>query len=118
MSRRYDRSYAWLPVDLVGVSAVGGFEQPGSVVDLSRGGLRVQTSLELTPGQALQVFLKGVSTPYASCRVIWTRRRGGDLPGDAGLAIEEFPAPRAHESGFDFLDDLRRAYRSPALALS
>jgi PilZ domain len=116
MSRRYERSYVRLPVELVGVSSSGSFEQPGSVMDLSAGGLRVQTSRCLTRGQTLQVFLRGVSRPYASCRVVWTRSRGGDLPTDAGLEIQEFPAASARDSGWDFLDELRDVYHNPAMA--
>ena len=114
MPRRYERSYVRLPVELVGVSASGSFEQPGSVLDHSLGGLRVQTGRRLTRGQNLQVFLRGVSKPYASCRVVWTRTRGGALPCDAGLEIQELPAANARD--FDFLDELRGAYHNPALA--
>lgn len=89
MSRRYDRLYVRLPVDLVGVSPSGSFEQPGSVVDLSKGGLRIQTDRRLIQGQVLEVFLRGVAEPFASCRVVWTHTRGCALPCEAGLEICE-----------------------------
>jgi PilZ domain len=115
MSRRYERSYVRLPVELVGISASGSFEQPGSVMDLSKGGLRVQSSRRLTRGQILQVFLRGVRKPYALCKVVWTRTSGGALPSDAGLEIQELPDVTANDAGQDFLDELRGVYHNPAM---
>jgi hypothetical protein len=89
MPRRYDRSYVRAPVDLVGVSGSGCFEEPGSVMDLSKGGLRIQTGRRLTRGQVLDVFLRGVTKPYASCRVVWTLTRGDALPSESGLEIQQ-----------------------------
>lgn len=116
MPRRYERSCVRLPVELVGVSPSGSFEQPGSVMDLSKGGLRVQTSRSLTRGQVLKVFLRGAGRPCASCRVVWTRSSGGALPSDAGLEIQELPETSSGDSGWDFLNELRRVYHNPAMA--
>lgn len=89
MARRFQRTYARVPVDLVSTLGANNFEQPGSIMDVSRGGLRVQTGPRLTPGQYLHVFLSGQVRPYARCRVVWAQTHGGALPSEAGLEILE-----------------------------
>lgn len=89
MSRRFDRAYARFSVDLVwGVDAEK-FKTPGSVLDISQGGLRVQTAPSLIPGQILHVFLEGHLNPSTRCRVVWAQTHGSSLPSEAGLEILE-----------------------------
>lgn len=89
MARRFQRTQARVPVDLVSPPGANAFEQPGSIMDVSRGGLRVQTGPRLTPGQHLHVFLAGQMRPYARCRVVWAQTHGEALPSEAGLEILE-----------------------------
>ncbi len=113
VSRRHERSYVRLPVNLVGILPSGRFEQMGSVLDISKGGLRVETGRSLSPGQMLDVFLRGITTPYASCRVVWTHTRGGALPSEAGLEIQGQPTADSPGQGSDFLAELRGVYHNP-----
>lgn len=89
MPRRFKRTYARVPVDLVSLSGSEGFSEIGSIRDISQGGLRVQTGPQLIEGRMLHVFLEGSTKPFASCRVVWSRSRGGGLPSEAGLQILE-----------------------------
>lgn len=89
MARRFQRTSTRVPVDLVSAAGTDKFEQPGSIMDVSRGGLRVQTGPRLTPGQFLHVFLAGRARPFARCRVVWAQTHGDALPSVAGLEIVE-----------------------------
>lgn len=89
MARRFQRSYMRFPVDLVSFGTPGGFQAPASVVDMSQGGLRVQTGLPLIPGRLIHVFQGGEKGPFAFCRVVWTQTHGGARPSEAGLEILE-----------------------------
>ena len=87
MARRFDRTYTRFPVDLVWEGETTRFEAPGSVIDASQGGLRVQTGPRLVPGQIFRVFLEGRASPSARCRVVWAQTHGSALPSEAGLEI-------------------------------
>jgi len=87
MARRFDRTNQRFPVDLVWESETANFEKPASVVDISEGGLRIQTGPRLLPGQILRVFLEGEPNPSARCRVVWAQTHGSALPSEAGLEI-------------------------------
>lgn len=89
MERRFERVYVRFPVGLVSVSETGKFDQPGSVVDVCPGGLRVQTGPRLVPGQILHLFHDGQPIPFARCRVVWAHTHGSALPSEAGLEILE-----------------------------
>lgn len=89
MARRFQRTYARVPVDLVLTHGTDNFDQPGSIIDFSQGGLRIQTGPRLSPGQHLHIFLIGQAMPYARCRVVWAQTHGGALPSEAGLEILE-----------------------------
>ena len=110
MPRRYDRSYARIPIELMTASGGDRDGYLGSVMDISKGGLKVQTRESLICGQMMEVFLRGVTRSYAVCRVVWSHPQGNALPSEAGLEIlGENEAPRA-----DFLAELRGVYHSPA----
>lgn len=97
MERRFDRTYARFPVDVVWTAKAGGFQMPASVVDICQGGLRLHTGPPLIPGGMVHVFREGRANPFAYCRVVWARTHGGALPSEAGLEILEqlADAPRA-----------------------
>ena len=110
LPRRYNRSYVRIPIELIAPSGENQDGQMGSVMDLSPGGLKVQTRNSLISGQMLEVFLRGVSQPYAVCRVVWSHSQGDALPSEAGLEIlGETASPCT-----DFLAELRGAYHNPA----
>lgn len=100
MPRRFQRTYARVPVDLVPEGRTEGLAEAGSILNASKGGFRVQTGPQLIPGGTVHVFLEGNSKPFACCRVVWTRSHGDALPSEAGLEIlERLPsrsAPRLH----------------------
>lgn len=85
MARRFDRTYTRLPVELVAENQTHKFEAPASVIDISKGGLRVQTGPSLIPGQILNVFVGGKPDQLARCRVAWSQTHGSALPSEAGL---------------------------------
>ena len=114
MVRRYDRSNARLPVELVATLATGRVEQPGSVMDLSKRGLRIQTCPCLIPGQRVEVFLMGRTRVSVSCRVVWAHTKGFDRPCEAGLEILA-EAPVMGNSSWDFLGRTREVRESPAI---
>lgn len=87
MARRFQRTPARVPVELVATEGMEQFEQPASIMDVSQAGLRIQTGPRLTPGQFLHVFLAGRARPFAHCRVVWSQSHGGALPSVAGLEI-------------------------------
>lgn len=89
MDRRFPRVYARFPVDLVPSGTQGKCGQPASVIDVSPGGLRIQTCPRLDRGQVLHVFHEGLATPFARCRVVWAQTHGSALPSEAGLEILE-----------------------------
>jgi len=82
-------------------------------MNVSKGGLKVQTRLSLIPGQKVDVFLRGVTKPYAFCQVVWAHGWGGDRPAEAGLEIME-ETPPVRQPADDFLAELRRVYHNPA----
>lgn len=92
MERRFSRNYVRFPVDLVFGDEAKGLQAPASVVDISAGGLRVQTGPRLTPGGLLHVFLEGRKDPFARCRVVWSTTHGGALPSESGLEILDSPS--------------------------
>jgi len=87
MIRRFGRTYRRFTVDLVWESESAKFEEPGSVMDTSPGGLRVQTGPCLIPGQILRVFLEGQANQPNRCRVVWAQTHGSAVPSEAGLEI-------------------------------
>jgi len=87
MERRFVRNSVRIPVDLVFGEQPGGLQSPASVVDVSAGGLRVQTGPSLIPGGLLYVFFGGEEKPFARCRVVWAMTRGSAVPSEAGLEI-------------------------------
>jgi hypothetical protein len=89
MPRRSHRSYMRLPVDLLWTGETGGFQEAGSVIDMSQGGLRVHTGRPLIPGRLLHVSIEGKSNPFAYCRVVWAQTHGSALSSEAGLEILE-----------------------------
>ena len=113
MVRRYDRSYSQLPLELIATSRKERSEQPGRAIDVSKGGLRVQTRCSLIPGEEVDVFLRGVPKPYAFCRVVWAHMWQGNQIAEAGLQILE-DSPPVQDPVNDFADELRHAYHNPA----
>ncbi|MEJ2008950.1 MAG: PilZ domain-containing protein [Acidobacteriota bacterium] len=95
MARRFQRTNTRVSVELISAAGKDKFEQPGSIMDVSRSGLRVQTGPRLTPGQFLHVFLTGRARPFARCRVVWAQTHGDALPSEAGLEILEGVSARA-----------------------
>jgi PilZ domain len=91
MARRFNRRYARVPADLVSMVGSNQYEEAGSIIDFSRGGLRVQTGPRLVTGQVLHLLLEGQAKPFACCRVVWAQTHGGALPSEAGLEILENP---------------------------
>lgn len=87
MERRFRRNYVCFPVDLVFGEGASGLQAPASVIDISQGGLRVQTGPRLIPGGVLHVLLEGRRDPFARCRVVWSNTHGGALPSEARLEI-------------------------------
>lgn len=112
--RRYERSYVRQTVNLVAMSASGRFEQVGSLLDLSRGGFRIQTARSLSHGQLVQVYFPEGGCQPATCRVVWTQTRGAALPSDSGLQIEDGPLSNDRGANPDFLAELRRVYQHSA----
>ncbi|MBZ5543870.1 MAG: PilZ domain-containing protein [Acidobacteriia bacterium] len=82
-----------LPVNLLIDSAVGEISHPGVTLDMSEGGLRVQTVAALALAQLLGVVFSRHPEP---CRVAWVGAAGSRQQGEAGL---EFVKPPALPSG-------------------
>jgi PilZ domain len=115
MERHYDRSDTMLPLELFAASEGGRTEYLGSSMDVSKGGMRVQTRLPMIPGQEVDVFLRGVTKLYAFCRVVWAHPCVLGHPAEAGLQIVKENAAVV-EPDDDFLAELRRVYHNPASA--
>lgn len=95
MDRRFPRNAVCVPVDLVFGAPPGGLQSPARVVDISEGGLKVQTGPSLIPGGMLQVFVEGRDEPFARCRVVWSVTHGSAVPSEAGLEIiDQMDCPR------------------------
>lgn len=97
MERRFSRNSVRVPVDLVFGDLPGGPQSPASVVDVSEGGLRVQTGPSLIPGGLLQVFYEGKKKPFARCRVVWATTHGSAVPSEAGLEILDLVDGPSHK---------------------
>lgn len=89
MARRFQRTYARVPIDLVPDGRTEGLAEAGSILNFSDGGFRVQTGPQLIPGGTVHLFLEGNSRPFVCCRVVWARSHGDALPSEAGLEILE-----------------------------
>jgi PilZ domain len=111
--KRADRFYSQLPLELVATSRKERSEQPGRAIDVSKGGLRIQTRCSLIPGDQVDVFLRGIAKRYACCRVVWAHQWEGNKIAEAGLQILA-ESPVVGDSANDFLDELRQAYHNPA----
>lgn len=115
MLRQHERSHSTLPLEIVVRSGDLRAGTLASSLDLSKGGLKVQTRHSLVPRQNVEVFLQGVSKPYARCRVVWAHPCGSGRPAEAGLQIVG-NSPATENPGDSLLDELRRVYRIPAWA--
>ena len=88
-ARRGRRISVRLPVNLLIDSPAGSISHPGFTVDMSEGGLRVQTSAALALAQELGVVLSRYPEP---CRVAWVGALGSRQQGEAGLEFVKSPA--------------------------
>jgi PilZ domain len=90
MGRRFERSYIRFPIDLVSTVPARKFAA-ASILNVSQGGLRIQTGPSLVAGQLLNVSREGQGNPIDYCRVVWSHTHGGALPSAAGLEFLEMP---------------------------
>lgn len=81
-ARRCRRIPVRLPVSLLIDSSVGKVSHPGVTLDISDGGLRVQTAAHLALAQSLGVVF---SRRPEACRVAWVGAVGSREQGEAGL---------------------------------
>jgi hypothetical protein len=69
-------------------------KQSASIVDLSRGGLRIRTDPALDEGQVVYVYSEASVLPSRYYRVVWARAEGLGLPCEVGL--EPLPQVAMH----------------------
>jgi hypothetical protein len=85
-ARRSKRIPARLRVTLLIDSPAGETAHPGVTLDLSEGGVRVQTGAALALAQSLGVVFSRNPEP---CRVAWVGALGSRQQGEAGLQFLE-----------------------------
>jgi len=88
-ARRCRRIAVRLPISLLIDSPAGEISHPGVTLDVSEGGLRVQTTVALARAQLLGVALSRHPEP---CRVAWVGAVGSRQQGEAGLEFLQPPA--------------------------
>jgi hypothetical protein len=87
---RSDRVRAALPVHFAIASEEYGLEHEGMTMDRSFHGLRIQTAVPLSPGEAVIILSVGGSRRAIPARVVWTRAGDLSFEGAAGLEILDF----------------------------
>jgi len=85
-ARRSKRIPARFRVTLLIDSPAGRTAHPGVTLDLSEGGVRVQTNVGLALAQSLGVVFSRQPEP---CRVAWVGSAGSRQQGEAGLQFLE-----------------------------
>ncbi len=86
-ARTFDRIPGKIPITILIQSRPKSITMPGSTVDLSKIGLRIEARQSLRPGQTLDVFSKGGRWRLGHCKVVWVRSRASDGALEAGLKI-------------------------------
>ncbi len=70
---------------------------PAATLDLSLGGLRIQTPVRLSIGELIQVQFENDPANIRQYKVVWIKPAGGLLPSQAGLkslkSAKTMPAP-------------------------
>ena len=91
--RQSERIPAAVPIGLVAESDGFKVEREAATVDLSPQGAKVRTPLQLLPGEAVGVIVRGDIRHAISARVVWAQRAGTDQWSHAGLKfLETLPA--------------------------
>lgn len=86
-TRQCPRLRCILPVNLLVEHGDDELEQPGSTIDLSPKGLRVQSSGLGRRGEEVEVLSMRGRTRLAHCRVAWVHEVGSEQRCRAGLEI-------------------------------
>jgi hypothetical protein len=83
--RRHERTPVNVPVFLIVGPTECQLEHPCRVIEGAKVGLRLKTTVPLTPGQTV-LILSGEEARYAvRGRVVWFRKIDPDPEGEAGL---------------------------------
>ena len=85
IARRSPRSKGVLPITLVASGPGITTTVRATTLDLSSGGLRIQTLVSLITGQRIDVLFDLDPYPLRPCEVVWTKPGGSLQPGEAGL---------------------------------
>jgi len=84
-TRRSGRIYAAIPVEVVVDSEGGKISYPGSTLDFSTLGARIQTEVTLTPGQQVNVIWQGQTPRSLQSRVVWSNAGRPERGAEVGL---------------------------------
>lgn len=82
--RQYPRTLVEKPLTVLFEFAGRGAAREASTVDLSQGGARIRTDIELTPGQSVDILAKDAVNTVPS-QVVWVSKSGPDGAREIGL---------------------------------
>jgi len=85
IERRCQRDKVIMPVGLVADPLGKQTLVPATTLDISEGGLRIQTSIRLSVGELIHVQFEGESRDLRRYQVVWSRSGNALRPGQAGL---------------------------------
>jgi hypothetical protein len=69
--RFFERQGECIPVAIVGEVGGSRLHEDGTTINISRGGVRVQTTASLTPGQLVEIMPKASQGHTTRGRVVW-----------------------------------------------
>jgi hypothetical protein len=87
--RQHPRNKGVMVIDLVAHDHGDRSSVRAATLDLSSGGLRIQTPVSLVAGERIDVFFANRPASAKPCEVAWTKPAGSNLPGQAGLKFIE-----------------------------
>lgn len=86
-TRHNQRVPRTLPITLLLDFKDSEIEHAASTINMSERGLKIQTWVELTRGQTLEVLTENSGSRLAHCRVVWVHHQDANPPFEAGLEI-------------------------------
>ena len=83
--RRWERQPTTIPISLVLKAEDHKTDNSATIIDFSRCGVGILTTLALVPGERVRIVAKGEFRQAIPTRVVWVREAGSSHMNHAGL---------------------------------